>query len=187
MRRAASSVALAALAASLLVVASAGCPKKPDDRPNMAENDSDSGDDSTRAGAHAIPVNRPAPPDEVGYDQGDTTDWKVVQLRGKAGIFTVELRWDNDKADLYLDIFDEQGNQIATSPGRDPGKARKMLSAQIPQPGGYYIRVQAPGPHNGSIYTVMAKWDGPVAEPAAQQVHQTAKQLPSTATQIPQK
>src|SRR5690348_13285606 len=124
------------LAAGALVAAAAGCPKKGDpDKVNMSENDTNSGDDNTRAGAHPIPVNRPAPPDEVSYDNGDTTDWKVVQLRGRPGIFTVELRWDVDKADLYLDIFDENGNQIATSPGRDPGKARKVISAQIPQPG----------------------------------------------------
>jgi hypothetical protein len=180
-------VTLASALLALGTIALAGCPKKPDTKLNFSENDTDSGDDGTRAGAHPIPVNRPASPDEVNYDHGDTTDWKVVQLRGKSGVFTVELRWDEDKADLYVDIFDEQGNQLTTSPGKSPGKTKKLVSAQVTQPGGYFIRVQAPGPHNGSIYTVMAKWDGPTVEPAAQQVPNTARQLPSTATQIPQK
>lgn len=140
--------------AALCVV---GCgPKKVDEKAKV-DNDANSGPDGKRSGAMAIEVNKLVT-DEVNFDKQDMTDWKSVELKGKPGLLTVLLHWDNEKSDLNLDVFEAMGNSIATSPGPQPGSQDKKLVVQIDKLGLYYIRITAPKAHDGSVYTLEAKW-----------------------------
>ena len=142
---------------ALLLLASGCGPKKLDDRPGL-DADAKSGPDGKRSGAIAIAVNRLSPPDEVSFDKQDMTDWKSVALKGPPGLLTVELRWDDDRSDMNIDLFDGAGQPIGNSPGPLPGAQAKKVAAQIDQPGIYYLRVTAPKAHDGSIYTLIAHW-----------------------------
>ncbi len=142
-----------------------GCgPKKLDSKP-PPDMDFNSGPDGKRTGAMRIEVNKLTAPDEVNYDKGDQTDWKMVELRGKPGLLTVVLHWDNGNSDMNVDLYDGMGTNIASSPGPQPGAQEKQLLAQIDQPAVYFIRVIAPKTHDGSIYTLEVKWDEPPPPP----------------------
>ncbi len=126
--------------------------------------DDKSGPDGKRSGANALKVNTPVT-DEVNVPHGDKTDWYKVDLLGKAGVLTCQLNWDNPKSDVMVDVFDAVGAQIAASPVRGAGEQLKKLLVQIDNPGTYYIRITAPGPQDGSVYTLVAKWDEPPPAP----------------------
>jgi hypothetical protein len=146
----------------LAAIAILGCgPKKTDDKPKV-DPDANSGPDGKRSGAAAMEVNKLVT-DEVNFDKQDMTDWKMVDLKGKPGLLTVNLHWDNEKSDMNLDVFDAMGTPVATSPGPQPGAQDKKLVVQIDKLGVYYIRITAPKAHDGSVYTLEAKWD--VEEP----------------------
>lgn len=146
---------LAILLASSLGVL--GCPKK--DKLSQFDADAKSGADGKRPGAQTIATNTAAT-DEVNFDLQDQTDWKQVQLKGKPGILTVELRWDSAQADLNCDVFDSFGEQIAASPGPTPGAQLKRTVVQIDSLGVYYLRIQAAKKGDSSVYTVRASWEG---------------------------
>lgn len=152
-----------------------GCgPKKVDKAPAF-DADANSGSDGKRSGAVPIEVNKISPPDEVNFDKQDATDWKSVELRGKAALLEVELHWDSPTSDMNCDIFDGFGTQIATGPGLQPGAQKKTVTAQIDTvPGVYYVRVQAPKKGDGSVYTLEAKWAGAVEEKAPEPVVEKA-------------
>lgn len=135
--------------------ASLGC--KNDGMPKY-NADARSGSDAARAGALPMLVNTPTS-DEVNFDQQDQTDWKQVELKGKPGILTVELRWNNPAADLNCDVYDSTGEQIAASPGPAPGTMMKKIPAQIDNMGIYFLRIQAVKKGDASVYTVNAKWN----------------------------
>jgi len=120
--------------------------------------DKRSGPDGKRSGAQILKVNRPKT-DEVSFRQQDRTDWYVVTLRGQPNVLATDIHWDNAKSDLMVDVFDEFGKQISASPTRAPGMTQKSLLTQIDHPGVYYIRISAPKPEDGTVYTMEAKWD----------------------------
>jgi len=136
-----------------------GCQKKKDTKPAF-DPDANSGPDGKRTGAVPLEVNKISPPDEVNYDKQDMTDWKMVELTGRAGTLAIELHWDNDKSDMNIDVFDAIGNQIANSPGPQPGAVQKKVAIPIESLGSYYLRVQAPKARDQSVYTLDVKWDG---------------------------
>jgi hypothetical protein len=128
--------------------------------PSNFDADAKSGADAKRSGAQKLEVNKPHT-DEVSYTNQDKTDWYQVDLRGKAGVLTTLIHWDNDQSDVRIDVFDEFGQQIAASPVRDKGAKQKKLLTQIDRPGTYYVRVSAPTKVDGTVYTMEAKWDQP--------------------------
>ncbi len=137
-----------------------------DDRfPPNFDADKRSGPDGKRSGANVLRTNK-SRTDEVSFVQQDRTDWFVVTLKGPPNVLAAELHWDNAKSDLMVDVFDEFGKQISASPTRAPGSTQKMLLTQIDHPGVFYIRVSAPKPDDGSVYTMEAKWDTPPDLPA---------------------
>lgn len=161
-----------------------GCPKKPDTRPAV-DSDANSGPDGKRTGAVKLEVNKLSAPDEVNFDKADMTDWKMIELKGKPSLLTAILHWDNANSDMNIDIFDGIGTNIASSPGPQPGAQEKHVVAQIDTLGIYYLRVQAPKAHDGSVYTVEAKWEGggdeapkPVVEAPVQERVEKPKKAP---------
>jgi hypothetical protein len=142
-----------------LLTGLAGCPKKPDN----FDADAKSGPDGRRTGAKAIMVNTPIT-DEVNYKNQDKTDWYALQLVGKPGILTTKVNWDNGGSDLQIDVFDEFGKQISASPARTGTAKDKTLLTQIDRVGQYFVRITAPNPGDGSVYTMEAKWELPKAE-----------------------
>ena len=158
-----------------------GCPKK--DKLPSQDADARSGLDGKRSGAQQIQPNIGIT-DDVNFDLQDQTDWKQVQLKGKPGVLTVELRWDTANADLNCDVFDSFGEQIAGSPGPTPGAQFKKTVVQIDKPGVYYLRIQAAKKGDASVYTVKVNWEGDEVEPAlmapplAKKVHSAPKAAP---------
>ncbi|MSP60310.1 MAG: hypothetical protein EXR72_08210 [Myxococcales bacterium] len=143
----------------LLSVVLLGCgPKKTDNRPAY-DGDANSGPDGKRSGAVKMDLNKVTLPDDVNYDKQDMTDWRSIELKGKPGLLNVELHWDNDKSDMSVDAYDAVGTQMASSPGPQPGATSKKIVAQIDALGTYYLRVTAPKAHDGSVYTLEAKWE----------------------------
>jgi hypothetical protein len=84
----------------------------------------------------------------------------VVSLKGKSGVLSTLIHWDNDASDVMIDVFDEFGKQISASPVRNRGAKEKSLLTQIDKLGTYYIRVTAPAKGDGTVYTMEAKWEG---------------------------
>src|SRR4051794_13127968 len=131
----------------LTVVATTGCgPKTPKEIPFDA--DAKSGPDGKRVGARSIRPNA-AMADEVGYQKQDQTDWYLIKLDGKPGVLTAELTWSNADSDVMVDVFDDQGAQIAASAPRVPGTKTKSLLARVEKLGTYFLRVTAPGKTDG--------------------------------------
>ncbi|MEO6955001.1 MAG: hypothetical protein ABI321_24590 [Polyangia bacterium] len=155
-------VTLSGLAGSLLL---AGCPAH---YPKDYDADKKSGEDAKRSGANVLRVNK-SRTDEVSFANQDKTDWFVTTLKGEPGVLNAEVHWDNAKSDLMVDVFDEFGKQLSASPTRSPGSTQKQLLTSIDHVGIYYIRVTAPKPTDGSVYTLEAKWDEPaeIVQPIA--------------------
>ena len=91
----------------------------------------------------------------------------------------MELHWDNAASDVTVDVFDDFGQQIASSPPAS-GEPMKKLQVNIEQPATYFIRIQAAKRHSATDYTLMTKWaadeaPAPVVEkeepPAHKKVH----------------
>ena len=142
-----------------------GCPAH---YPRDYDADKRSGDDAKRSGANVLRVNK-SRTDEVSFGNQDKTDWFVTTLKGEPGVLNAEIHWDNAKSDLMVDVFDEFGKQLAASPTRSPGSTQKQLLTSIDHVGVYYIRVTAPKPEDGSVYTLEAKWEEPpdIVQPVA--------------------
>lgn len=153
---------------AIALIALAGCgPKAGSKTPkDNFEADARSGPDAKRSSAQQLSLNKPHT-DEVSYQNQDRTDWYVVELKGKPGVLTTIINWDNDNSDVNIDVFDSFGAQIAASPVRGKGEKQKKLFTQIDKPGTYYVRVTAPTKTDGTVYTMEAQWEEPPAVVAA--------------------
>jgi hypothetical protein len=165
----------------LLAVAAGGCGPKAGSKQAKDNYDPDgkSGPDQKRSGAQLLPVNKPHT-DEVNYQNQDRTDWYQLDLKGKAGVLTTLINWDNPASDVNIDVFDAFGAQIAASPVRGKGEKQKKLFTQIDKPGTYFIRVTAPTKTDGSVYTMEAQWEEP--PPSAPPPEEPVEERPHHAT-----
>ena len=142
-------------------------------------------EDGTRLKAKDAPINTPID-DSVDYKKFDRNDWRRFQLTGKAGILTVELHWDNEKANLDVDVYDTDGVNVGKSPPKLEGQQHKRVLVQVDEPGVYYVRVSVPTDKDASIYTIRVKWKGgqvmakaePPPPPPPPQGQQTAANTP---------
>ena len=121
----------------------------------------------TRLEATDGPINAPIN-DKIDVKKQKQNDWRKFQLLGKPGIATFELHWDEDGANLDIDIYDKFGVKIGKSPPRLEGQSSKKILVQIEDPGVYYVKVSGPTKSDNSIYTMMVKWKGPAAPPPSQ-------------------
>jgi hypothetical protein len=121
-------------------------------------------EDGDRLHAKDAPLNTPID-DKVDFSHGDRYDWRKVILGGKPGIATFELHWDEESANIDLDIYNKFGDPIGKSPPKLEGQQVKKILVQIDEPGVYYLRVSAPTKKDASIYTVAIKWKGPGGPP----------------------
>lgn len=148
----------------IAILAFVGCGPKAGSKTPKDNFDADarSGPDAKRSSAQALTLNKPHT-DEVSYQNQDRTDWYVVELKGKPGVLTTIINWDNDASDVNIDVFDSFGAQIAASPVRGKGEKQKKLFTQIDKPGTYFVRVTAPTKTDGTVYTMEAQWEEPPA------------------------
>jgi hypothetical protein len=119
---------------------------------------------ATRLEATDAQPNQPIS-DKIDFKKGKINDWRKFTLAGKPGYATFELHWDDDGANLTIDVFDKFGVNIGKSPRRIEGQSEKKILLHIDDPGLYYVRVSGPTKADSSIYTMMVKWSGPAAPP----------------------
>ncbi len=120
------------------------------------------GDDDDRLHAKESAINTPLN-DKLDNKKGDREDWRKFELQGKAGVATFELFWDDEKANVDLDVFDAFGVNIGRNPPRMEGQSVRRILVSIQRLGTYYVRVKAPGEKDKSIYTLNVRWAGPPA------------------------
>lgn len=121
-------------------------------------------EDGDRLHAKESPINVPID-DQIDNKKDDRFDWRKVQLGGKSGIATFEVHWDDERANLDIDVFDKFGTNIGKSPPRLEGQTVKRVLVQVDEPGLFYFRISAPGSKDASIYTAIVKWKGPGGAP----------------------
>jgi hypothetical protein len=136
------------------------------------EKDKAKGDKGAGGGGAAGPsrleatdgeINQPIS-DKIDIKKAKQNDWRKFMLMGKPGQFaTFELHWDEESADLAIDVFDKFGVNIGKSPRRIEGQSSKKVLLRIEDPGMYYVRVSGPTKTDSSIYTMMVKYNGPAA------------------------
>ncbi len=121
------------------------------------------GDDNDRLHAidseHGMPLD-----DKIDYKAGDKNDWRKFNLAGKPGTATFELHWDEDKAELGMDVFNENGTLVGKSPPRLEGQSTKRIIMKVDKPGLFYVKVSGAENKDRSIYTMSVKWDGAPAK-----------------------
>lgn len=106
--------------------------------------------------------------DKIDVKKNKQNDWRKFTLAGKPGQFaTFELHWDEEAANLNIDVFDKFGVNVGKSPRRIEGQSSKKVLLRIDDPGLYYVRVSGPTKTDNSIYTMMVKYNGPVVAAAA--------------------
>ena len=105
--------------------------------------------------------------DKIDFVKKKVNDWRKFTLAGKPGQFaTFELHWDEETANLNIDVYNEFGVNVGKSPRRIEGQSSKRVLLRIDDPGLYYVRVSGPTKADSSIYTMMVKYNGPVVAPA---------------------
>jgi hypothetical protein len=124
--------------------------------------DANSGPDGQRQGANPLKPNTKITAD-VNFKAQNKTNWYAIDLRGKPGVLITHVHWDTAESDVMVDVFDSFGKQLSASPARNKGAKEKQLLTQIDKPGEYFIRVTAPTPNDGTVYTMEAKWEEPLA------------------------
>ena len=105
--------------------------------------------------------------DKIDVKKGKANDWRKFTLVGKPGQFaTFELHWDEETANLSIDVYDKFGVNVGKSPRRIEGQSSKRVLLRIDDPGPLLrARVGADKADN-SIYTMMVRYHGPVIAPA---------------------
>jgi hypothetical protein len=143
---------------------------------------------ATRLEATDAPPNLPIN-DKIDFKKGKINDWRKFQLvGGKAGeIATFILHWDEDGANLDIDVYDQFGVKIGKSPPRLEGQSSKKILVRIDDPGMYYVKVSGPTKTDSSIYTMEVKWKGAPkpAQPAQPPPQQTPPQQAANNPQQP--
>lgn len=100
--------------------------------------------------------------DKIDFAKKKVNDWRKFVLAGKPGQFaTFELHWDEESANLSIDVYDKFGVNIGKSPRRIEGQSSKKVLLRIDNPGLYYVRVSGPTKADSSIYTMQVTYDGP--------------------------
>lgn len=117
------------------------------------------GDDNDRLHAVEADFNKPLD-DKIDFKNKDKDDWRKFNLIGKPGTATFELHWDEDKAELNMDVFNENGTLVGKSPPRLEGQSTKRILMKVDRPGLYYVKVSGSEKKDTSIYTVSVRWDG---------------------------
>jgi hypothetical protein len=106
--------------------------------------------------------------DKIDQKKNKANDWRKFTLAGKPGKFaTFVLHWDEEAANLEINVYDKFGVNVGKSPRRIEGQSSKQVLLRIDDPGLYYVRVSGPAKTDNSIYTMEVKYDGPVVAPAA--------------------
>lgn len=117
-------------------------------------------EDGNRLGSKDAQINAPID-DKLDAKKGDKADWRRVMLGGKPGIATFEVHWDEEPANVDIDVFDKFGEMIGKSPPKLEGQQVKKVLVEIKENGVYYFRISVKGEKDKTIYTCRVKWSGP--------------------------
>ena len=120
-----------------------GCGPKPD---------ANSGGDAERYQAKKIDLGQPVA-DEVDYNGGDRTDWKVLFVEDP-GVLKIEVVVDNENAGLVVELYDKYGRRLGRAVHvKDVGPKVDLL--QEVTPGKYFIKVYAKSKGDKTGYTLI--------------------------------
>jgi hypothetical protein len=123
-------------------------------KPKSKDGDPDG--DGTRIAAVEAKPNMPLT-DELDPKKKDVNDWRAFDLPGtESGPVVVQLHWDNEAADLDVDLYDQLGANVAVSPERGPSPF-KQVAAKM-EPGRAYVRISSK--KGATVYTMKLKWEG---------------------------
>lgn len=144
------------LAASVLLVMAAGCPR------NVPQH-GHSGKDYRYKGAKPVPLEdgEARVRDIVTYPGGDRVDWKVVALpEGQQGTLRVKLRWQPPRPglDLAFDVYDEWFDRVAQVKPSRRGDSRSKSVKINNASGKYYIHIYAPRRMDAGRYTLSLRF-----------------------------
>jgi hypothetical protein len=121
---------------------------------------------ATRLEATDAPTNTPIS-DKIDFKKNKINDWRKFELVGKAGYASFILHWDEESANLDIDVYDSFGTKIGKSPPRLEGQSERKILLRISDPGTYYVKVSGPTKVDNSIYTMEVKWAGAPKPPVA--------------------
>src|SRR5262249_47164752 len=95
-------------------------------------------------------------------------DWRKFNLKGKKGVATFEVHWDNDKADITMDVYNSFGDLVGKSPRKlQDTSAKRVLISVDETPALFYVKVAAPNKADKTIYTLKVLWEGEKADKSA--------------------
>ncbi len=124
--------------------------------------------------------------DKIDVKKNKQNDWRKFVLAGKPGQFaTFELHWDEEAANLDIDVYDKFGVNVGKSPRRIEGQSSKKVLLRIDSPGLYYVRVSGPTKADSSIYTMQVTYDGPKVAAAPAPAPSAAPAPAATAAAAP--
>ncbi|HEY2744856.1 MAG TPA: hypothetical protein VGL86_09550 [Polyangia bacterium] len=104
--------------------------------------------------------------DKIDIAKKKANDWRKFTLAGKPGQFaTFIIHWDEEAANLDINVYDKFGVNVGKSPRRIEGQSSKQVLLRIDDPGLYYVRVSGATKTDNSIYTMEVKYNGPVVAP----------------------
>jgi hypothetical protein len=142
---------------------------------------------ATRLEASDAPTNTPIS-DKIDFKKGKINDWRKFALVGKPGYATFILHWDEETANLDLDVYDSFGTKIGKSPPRLEGQSERKILLRVTDAGTYYVKVSGPTKADNSIYTMEVKWAGapppPKPDATVQVQVQQAQQPPPQPGQV---
>lgn len=112
--------------------------------------DSKSGGDNSRSKAAELKLDTPHD-DRLSAEEGDNTDWKVINLEEPAAV-TVKIYWDSpnglDATLLMVSQFDEVKAQLR----HNDGQREELAGPVVLDAGAWFIRVQING--GATVYTL---------------------------------
>jgi hypothetical protein len=91
--------------------------------------------------------------DDVSLDR-DAYDWRKVELT-TGGYATCTLHWDDESAELALDLLDP-GGAVVASAAATAGAPKRKVSLEVESTGVHYVRVSAF--KGASSYTMKCRW-----------------------------
>jgi hypothetical protein len=116
--------------------------------------DGKSGGDGDRHEAKQLQMNQWVP-DSIAYSDGDRTDWRYMEVED-SGLLVVELQFDNENANVNVEIFDKYGKRLTRHVKRAKEDVNLQFTQEV-QGGKYFVKVQAESEGDKTGYSLRVR------------------------------